>query len=83
MFDRGMGSMEESLMERDRRQPMSEIKVTEKDIGRRITFRAVCVWDSGKVTRTIRGTDRRGHALVQFGGWKDFAVRPHEILSIQ
>ncbi len=61
---------------------MCTITVTEKDIGKRVTFRSPRMWNSAKATRVIRGIGSRGGPIVYFGGYTDFCVRPHEVIEI-
>lgn len=49
-------------------------------VGDRITFRAVCRWNSAKATRVINGF-YNGRPTVAFGGYRDFVVRLDEILT--
>lgn len=58
------------------------MRVTKKDIGKRIEFFTVCRWNNKKAVRVLRGIDQDGSALVCFGGWRDFIVKPNEIKRI-
>ena len=56
--------------------------ITEKDIGKRVVFRALCRWNTAKATRIIRGVSPSNGPVVHFGGYTDFCVRPYEVIEI-
>jgi len=58
------------------------MKATKNDIGRIVIFRAITRWGAAKATRKIKGIRPNGGVIVTFGGWKDFYVRPGEIIEI-
>lgn len=52
-------------------------------IGDRIQFRAITRWSGVATWRKVNGFDSRGWPTVVFGGWRDFIVRPHEVLQVE
>jgi hypothetical protein len=61
---------------------IKDMKVTERDIGKRVTFKAATRWSFAKATRIIRKVHSNGNIEVRFGGWDAFIVRPHEIIEV-
>jgi hypothetical protein len=54
-------------------------------VGKRIAFLSITRWNSRRATRKVHGILKdkdKVWALVDFGGYKGFMVRPEEIISI-
>jgi hypothetical protein len=49
-------------------------------VGDRITFRAVTRWGAAKASRIVTGF-YLGEPTVRYGGWSDFIVHWHEVIS--
>lgn len=58
------------------------MKLTKKDIGKKVGFKSLTRWNSGKAIRKIKDIRKDGCPLVRFGGWSEFAIRPNEIIRI-
>lgn len=56
-------------------------KAKRPDIGDRIVFRSITRWNDKIATRIVNGYVC-GNPTVRFGGWRDFVVRPDEIVAI-
>lgn len=51
-------------------------------VGDRIKFRSPTRYSNVTAIRVIREILPNGYVTVGFQGWKDFYVRPHEILEV-
>lgn len=52
-------------------------------VGDLLTFKSRTRFHYRKATRVIRGFSVMGYPEVAYSGWRDFIVRPSEIISFQ
>lgn len=61
---------------------MTETKITKKDIGKRVTFRALRKWSNAKATRIITDVTENDTICVNFEGCRPFYVFQHEVIKL-
>ena len=59
------------------------MKVTKKDIGKKITFKEATRAGCDKTTRILRGITPEGKLIVRYQGWNVFYLHPHEVIEIE